>query len=130
VVAENDRAVTLDVSKDAVPPGTVAGVQLAASLKSPLPGVVLQVASCAAAVSAVKKGAMHSADDASKMARNRRAVPNRWLRTRTATPFQFAAARAFRHPKARGGRISLARVVRGRPDTARYISEAFLISSG
>ena len=49
VPAENDSAVVLDTPKKAVPVGTVAGVQLAAVLKSPEPGLSSQVASCARA---------------------------------------------------------------------------------
>ncbi|OKO84728.1 hypothetical protein AC629_20685 [Bradyrhizobium sp. NAS80.1] len=45
--AENDRLVVLDVPKKAVPVGTVAGLQLAAALKSAEPGLASQVASCA-----------------------------------------------------------------------------------
>ena len=45
----NVRAVMVDAPKNAVPVGTVAGVQLPAVLKSELPGVVDQVASCARA---------------------------------------------------------------------------------
>jgi hypothetical protein len=55
VGAENDRLVTFDAPKNAVPVGTVAGVQLPALLKSPEPevdsepGVDSQVAFCACA---------------------------------------------------------------------------------
>ena len=45
----NVRAVMVDAPKNPVPVGTVAGVQLPAVLKSELPGVVDQVASCARA---------------------------------------------------------------------------------
>ena len=52
--AENDRLVVLDVPKEAVPVGTVvAGLQLAAVLKSPEPGLASQVASCARAETAI-----------------------------------------------------------------------------
>ena len=54
VLVENDRAGVVDVSKNAVPVGTVAGFQLAAASKSNVPGVgpaivavVSQVASTA-----------------------------------------------------------------------------------
>ena len=63
--AEIDSAVVVEVSKNAVPVGTVPGLQLAAVLKSPEPGAFSQVASCAAAGSTAKKGAMHSAVEAS-----------------------------------------------------------------
>jgi len=43
----NVRAVMEDAPKNAVPVGTVAGVQLPAVLKSELPGVVDHVAFCA-----------------------------------------------------------------------------------
>ena len=49
VSAENVSAVVLDVPKNAVPVGTVAGFQLAAVLKSPDAGLSSQVASCALA---------------------------------------------------------------------------------
>jgi hypothetical protein len=45
----NVRVVMVDAPKDAVPVGTVAGVQLPAVLKSELPGAVDQVASWARA---------------------------------------------------------------------------------
>ncbi|GGI19907.1 hypothetical protein GCM10010987_06700 [Bradyrhizobium guangdongense] len=45
----NDNAVVFDVLKNAVPVGTAAGVQLVAVLKSPEPGLVSHVASCACA---------------------------------------------------------------------------------
>src|SRR5258708_7382081 len=70
VLAENDRPVVLERPKDAVPAGTVAGVQLAAVLKLPEPGAASQVASCASAGAATT----HSAENASKTARNRRAA--------------------------------------------------------
>ena len=63
------RLVVAEVSKNAVPVGTVPGLQLAAVLKSPEPGAFSQVASCAAAGSAAKKGATHSAVEASSAAR-------------------------------------------------------------
>ena len=49
VLAENDRAVVLDVPKKAVPVGTVAGVQLVAVLKTFVAGAASQVAFCARA---------------------------------------------------------------------------------
>ena len=59
VLAENDRAVVLDVPKKAVPVGTVGAVQLALASKSKVPTVgpatvaeLFQVASCAAAAPA------------------------------------------------------------------------------
>ena len=58
-------SVMLDAPKDAVPIGTVAGVQLAAVLKSPVPGVGSQVASCARAETA----AAINAEEASSVAR-------------------------------------------------------------
>src|SRR5262245_43948751 len=57
VLAENDRLVTFDPPKNAVPVGTVAGVQLAAVLKSELPGAVDQVASWPCAGIAASKAA-------------------------------------------------------------------------
>lgn len=71
-------AVTLDAPKDAVGPtpnetiGTVAGLQLAALLKSPSPGLASQVASCAAAGITAKNDPRHNAADASRPMRNRR----------------------------------------------------------
>ena len=50
VSAENVSAVVLDVPKNAVPVGTIAGFQLVAVLKSPDVGLGSQVASCALAV--------------------------------------------------------------------------------
>jgi len=47
VLAENDRLVTFDAPKDAVPVGTTAGFQLVAVLKVLEPGLSSQVASCA-----------------------------------------------------------------------------------
>jgi hypothetical protein len=44
-LAESDRLVIVDVPKKAVPVGTKPEVQFVAVLKSPEPGVVLQVAS-------------------------------------------------------------------------------------
>ncbi|WP_368509137.1 hypothetical protein [Bradyrhizobium lupini] len=44
--AENETAVVLEVPKNAVPVGTTAGLQLAAVLKSPVPGLVDQVEIC------------------------------------------------------------------------------------
>ena len=72
--------VRVDWSNVAVPVGTAAGVQFAAVLKSPLPGVALHVAFWAAAGSVVRA----SAEPASSPMRNRRAVCARaWLdRTR------------------------------------------------
>ena len=49
VKAWNAIEVVFDAPKDAVPVGTVAGVQLAAVLKFELPGAVDHVASCARA---------------------------------------------------------------------------------
>ena len=49
VSAENVSAVVLDVPKNAVPVGTMAGFQLARVLKLPDAGVRSQVASCALA---------------------------------------------------------------------------------
>jgi hypothetical protein len=49
VKAWNAIEVVFDASKNAVPVGTVAGVQLAAVLKFELPGAVDHVASCARA---------------------------------------------------------------------------------
>ena len=51
-VGRERHVVWLDVSKKAVPVGTVAGLQLAAVLKSPEPGLASQVASCARAETA------------------------------------------------------------------------------
>jgi hypothetical protein len=44
VSAEKDRAVVLEKPKLAVPVGTAAGLQFAAVLKSPEPGLASQVA--------------------------------------------------------------------------------------
>src|SRR5215467_2903784 len=60
VLAENDRLVMFDAPKNAVPVGTVGGVQLAAVLKSELPGAVDQVASWACAGMAASKAAGRS----------------------------------------------------------------------
>ena len=67
VLAENVRAVVPEVSKNAVPVGTVAVSQLAPVLKSPEPGAFSQVASCAAA----GEPAATSAVEANSAARNR-----------------------------------------------------------
>jgi len=53
----NVRLVMVDAPKNAVPVGTVAGVQLAAVLKSELPGAVDQVASWARAGMAASNAA-------------------------------------------------------------------------
>ena len=65
----NDIEVVFDAPKNAVPVGTVAGVQLAAVLKSELPGAVDQVASWACAGIAASKAA--AAAVVSKHARRR-----------------------------------------------------------
>ena len=67
--AENDRLVVVDVPKKAVPVGTAAGVQLAAVLKSPLPGAASQVASCARAAWGSSAANPTSAVDARSAAR-------------------------------------------------------------
>ena len=67
-LAENDRLVMLDAPKNAVSPvdGTMAGVQLAAVLKSPEPGLASHVTSAAPAGGA----AAISAEEASSAARH------------------------------------------------------------
>jgi len=89
VSLENDSAVMLEAPKKAVPVGTVPEAQLAAVLKSPVPGLASQVASCARAGSAA--GSVDArADDASKAARNPRPAPNRSFTMRNATTSPFA----------------------------------------
>src|SRR5262252_2776774 len=79
VPAENDTLFWLDTPKEAVPVGTVAGVQLPAVLKLPVP-LRFQVASCAAAGSA----AAISAEEASSAVRN--VAPHTWHVVRAERP--------------------------------------------
>ncbi|MBM7482260.1 MULTISPECIES: hypothetical protein [Bradyrhizobium] len=72
--AENETAVVLEVPKNAVPVGTTAGLQLAAVLKSPVPGLVDQVesAACAAAVPASVAAKAVEASHAARLVEIRR----------------------------------------------------------
>jgi hypothetical protein len=86
VLAENDRLVVVDVPKNAVPVGTVAGVQLVAVLKLPEPGLSSHVASCACADAAASKAA--AAVVANKYARIPLAPPAEMSQRRLACSYK------------------------------------------